>query len=424
MMEKLKSILLTLMIVSSLIQSYLLVFGEPRHGAAKENEYVEADVVGTRVSLDELLFPETIILHSGKETHTVLYPNNRFYTLIFESLKKRTFDSFRRSSSITVSPEWEEIRNKQPGVEIRFNEGIPFSVLKMLFLLKGDLPLDNELVQRIWIFTKDVKEDVKTYFLTEYNTYEARADLNNKDIEGYVGFNELQPTYRSKDGEIYLPDTAIEMTKFRVPYEPMTVEQFTKTLFVDPRNTRNFGNRDGSEIYTDGKRGLQIRNDQMWMSYTDPIPSVESRNDIKENLNSAVAFVNQHGGWNGQFAVKTIPQTPMFGKQMFTFRQYFDSYPIMSEKPEGFGLIKLVLQKGVVATYDRSMLSLGSRTLERSLTTIRGGKPLEDWLAANPRRPSIVGVYPAYQPVVMEKYIELNPVWAVEYRDGTYELMK
>lgn len=424
MMEKLKSILLAALIASSLVQSYFLVFSEPRHDPVKQNEYVEADTIGTQVSVEELLFPEQMILHSGKETHTVLYPNNRFYTIIFESLKKRTFDSFRRTSTMTANFEWEEIRNKQPGVELRFRGGVPFNILKSLFELKGDLPLDNEMVTRIWIYTKDVKEDVKTFFMTEYNTYEARADLNIKDVEGYVGFNELQTTYHSKDGDIYLPDKPIEMTKYRIPFEPMTVEQLMKTLFVDPRNTRNFGNRDGSQIYTDAKRGLQIKNDQLWMSYSDPIPSVDSRNDVRENLNSAVAFVNQHGGWNGQFAVKSIPQMPVIGRQQFTFRQYYDSFPIMSDRAEGFGLIKLVLQKGVVANYDRSMVTLENRRVERSLKTIEGGKHLDDWLMVSSKRALLAAIYPAYQPVVQDKFMELNPVWIAEYRDGTYETIK
>lgn len=423
MIERLKTIVLSLLVASSLFQSYLLVFSEPRHDPVKQNEYVEADKIGTQVSVDELLFPEQIILHSGKDTHTLLYPNTQFYNLIFESLKKRTFDSLRRSSTLTGNVDWEEVRGKQPGVELRFRGGIPFSILKSLFELKGDLPLDNEMVNRIWIYTKDVKEDVKTFFITDYNLYEARADLNIKDVEGYVGFGELQTTYHSKDGDIYLPDKPIEITKYRIPFEAMTVEQLTKTLFVDPSNTRNFSIRDGSQIYTDGKRGLQVRTDQ-WMSYSDPIPSVDSRNDVRENLNSAVTFVNQHGGWSGQFAVKSIPQTPVIGKQTFTFRQYYDSYPIMSDRPDGFGLIKLVLQKGTVANYDRSMLTLESRRLERTLKTLEGGKYLDDWLANSPRRTLVAAIYPAYQPVVQEKYIDLNPVWIAEYRDGTYEVIK
>ncbi|WP_127582177.1 YycH family regulatory protein [Paenibacillus koleovorans] len=425
MMEKTKSIVLTLLIFSSLVQSYYLVFGEPRRAPIKENEYVEANTIGTQLSVDEVVFPDQMIIHSGKETHTVLYPNSRFYTLIFESIKKRTFDSFRRTSMMTTGIEWEEIRNKQPGVELRFRGGIPFSILKTMFVLRGDLPLDNEMVTRLWIFTKDVKEDVKTYFQTEFNTYEARADLNNKDVEGFVGFQELQTTYHTKDGDVYLPDKPLEMTQYRIPYEPITIDQLIKTLFVDPRNTRNFDNRDGSQIYTDGKRGLQVKADPLWMSYSDPIPTVDSRNDVRENLSSAVTFVNQHGGWNGQFGVKSIPLTPIIGRQAFTFRQYYDSYPIVSEKAEGFGLIRLVLQRGVVASYDRSMLTLETRGVERSLKMIEGGKALDDLVTALPRRSLVAGVYPAYQPVLdKDEIMQLNPVWVVEYRDGTYEHLK
>jgi hypothetical protein len=62
--------------------------------------------------------------------------------------------------------------------------------------------------------------------------------------------------------------------------------------------------------------------------------------------------------------------------------------------------------------------------VERSLKTIEGGKTLDDMLNAYSRKNLIVSVTPAYQPVVRDKFMELNPVWAVELRDGTYDILR
>ncbi|PYI52412.1 YycH family regulatory protein [Paenibacillus flagellatus] len=423
MIEKIKTAVLAFLVLASLLQSYMLIFNSPRPMPTNQAEYVETDLIGTQMTAEELIFPDLIVLHTGKQTHTVLYPNHSHYKEIMKMLRGRTFDNFRRNAPVLTAVDWDEIRNKQQGVEVRFRSGIPFGILRTVLQLKGDLPLESESVNRIWIYVNRDAEEVRTYFLTEYNTYEARADLNNKNVEQMVGFGELQGTYHAKD-DFYLPDAPLEVPRYRIGINTMPIDQLQKTLFVDPRNTRNFRDKDGLERYTDGKRGLQIKPDQLWMAYSDPIPTVDSRNDVRENLNAAVQFINQHGGWNGSFLVKSIPQTQLIGRQQFTFRQYYDSYPIVSDRSDGFGLIRITLQNRIVANYERSMIMFDTSKVERSLRTIPGGKTLDDMLNGYSRKSFVVGITPAYQPIVQDKFMELNPVWAVELRDGTYDILK
>ncbi|MEF3305325.1 YycH family regulatory protein [Paenibacillus sp. GYB003] len=425
MIEKFKTALLAFLVLASLLQSYMLLFSSPRQAPTNQGEYVQTDLIGTQTTTAELIFPELIVLHTGKQTHMALYPNHLHFKEIMKMLKGRTFDNFRRSAPVLANIDWDDIRSKQAGVEVRFQRGgVPFSILKTVFQLKGDLPLDTEGVNRIWIYVSRETEEVRTYFQTEFNTYEARADLNNKNIEQMIGFGELLVTYHAKD-DYYLPDQPIEVPKYTIGVTSMPIDQLQKTLFVDPNNARNFRNKDGSDTYyTDGKRGLQVKPDLQWMSYTDPIPAVDTRNDVRENLNAAVQFINQNGGWNGSFMAKAITPSQLIGRQQFTFRQYYDSFPIIGEQNESFGLIRIILQNRVVASYERSLMMLDNTKVERSLKTIEGGKTLDDMINAYARKNLIVSVTPAYRPIVRDKTMELSPAWAVELRDGTYEYLK
>lgn len=424
MMEKSKTILLAFLVLLSLLQSYMLIFSSPRPLAANQPEYVQTDRIGTQLATLDLIFPEQIVLHTGQQTHKVLYPNHLHFKEIMKMLQGRTFDNFRRSSMLQGALDWNEIRSKQLGIEARFQRGgVPFTILKDVFQLKGDLPLDTEGVQRIWIYVNRESDEVKTYFQSEYNLYEARADLNNKNIEQMVGFGELLINYRLKD-DYYLPDQPLEVARYKIPVTTMPIDQLQTTLFVDPRNMRNYRKNDGSEIYTDGKRGLQIRPDQLWMSYTDPIPAMNSRNDVRENLNAAVQFINQNGGWNGSFLAGSLTQSQLIGRQQFTFRQYYDSFPIISDRSDNFGLIRTELQNRVVANYERSMMMLDNAGVQRSLQTLQGGKALEERIEAYPRKNLIVAIMPAYLPVVRDQEMELIPVWAAELRDGSYDIWR
>lgn len=58
MIEKLKSFTLFVLVVASLIQTYMLAYGKPYYELAEETEYIEPELVGTRAEADELIYPK------------------------------------------------------------------------------------------------------------------------------------------------------------------------------------------------------------------------------------------------------------------------------------------------------------------------------------------------------------------------------
>lgn len=426
MMETMKTTWLMLLVVFSLIQSYLLVFSVPEYDVNNQVEYVKANPIGTQAKAVDLLFPETIILHLGKNEHKVLYPKDTFYSMIYQTVTQGSFDSFRRSNVLGISLDMEDMRNKQ-GLEIRFRTGIPLSVMQTLLSIKGDLPFEASPITRIWFHVKDNQEEVRIYFLTENPlvVYEAtRVDITAKEIERFVGLGSFQPLYRYMEKEIYVPDQPYRVLGMKMPYDRFSTEQLQNIMFVDPSNTRIFKDRDGSEIYTDGKRGLQLKHELHWMSYSDPIPTMDSRNDINDSLNSAVQFINQHGGWNGNYMIAKIPRVQEIGRHTLVFQQVVDNFPIIHDKSEGLGFIRIVLQKGVVSNYERSMMILDMEKVVREERMLVGGTELEKLLEGYAKRALVNSLIPAYRPVVGEQHVELIPTWAVQLEDGSYELLQ
>lgn len=423
MMEKSKSVLLVALVFASLYQSYLLVFKTPKFDPVNQVEYVQTALPGTQSMVEDLLYPEQIVLHFGDGKHTVLYPNNTFFNMIFQPLRQRTFDGFRRSNAEAQILDWENIRNRRLGVELRFRNGIPFDVLQRIMLVKGEKPQENPLIVRIWFFAGENRDEVKTYFFTDNPQviFEAsRADLNTKDVERLTGLGVYQPIYKSDDGIVYIPEKPLQTVQLKARYKQVDIGQMQNSLFVDPGNIRNFKEKDGAEIYTDGQRGLQIHKETLWMSYSDPIPPAQSKNDANENLNAAVHFVNQHGGWNGDYMAVRVPASPQVGRQNFVFRQMIDSFPILSS--DNFGLIRLILNKGVVSNYERSMVLLDDQW-ERTETVLPGSKDLQQLLNSYGKKILIQAVIPAYRPVIIDGWVELTPKWAAELKDGSFEFL-
>ncbi|MNH92321.1 Two-component system YycF/YycG regulatory protein YycH [compost metagenome] len=428
MIEKLKTLSLTVLIVASLLQSYLLAYSAPKYDPIPQNDYVQTEALGNQIELNDSLFPDQIIVHMGDRKHSVLYPNSYSYRTILDNVKKRTFAGLRKTTMYLANINWDDVREKSRGIEVRFRNGIPINVLQNVLQIKGEIPVENDFITKIWIFVSDNKEEVRTFFFTDTMSmgYEVvEADFTTKDVENYVlDYAEPSNLYRSVNGEYYLPLNTIRVTGYTFPYTQFTAEQLKRSLFVDPGITRNLKERDGSEIYTDGKRGLQINKELRWINYSDPVARIENKNDLKSNLLASVQFVNQHGGWDGIYRISKMPLRQSYSDQNFVFRMFYDSFPVMSSTTEGFGIIKLNVQKELVASYERSLIIPDVEKVVRNDGILPSAEEVETRLKGYSKKSSIVSMFAAYRPRINEKTIDLTPVWAIELRDGTFEFME
>jgi regulatory protein YycH of two-component signal transduction system YycFG len=428
-MERIKSVILTILVIISLVQSYFLAYSSPKFDTVVQTDYVKNEVIGTPAERGDILFPEQIILHSGKNTHTLLPLSQQFYVMIYDNfLKRKFYDGFRRTEVASSNLNWDVIRKQNPGIELRFKEAIPLHVLESILQIRQDAPLVDAMITSIWVYVIDNTDEVHTFFLTDNpnDVYEAmKVDISADNVRKYVAFGEYLPPYHSQTGDYYLPDEAITLARIEASYSEFTADQLKRNLFVDPSMTRYFTERDLTQIYTDGKRALQLKNDTHWMKYSDPISiPVNNSNDTKENLLSSIQFINEHGGWNGTYNYSRMSSETETGPQTFLFRQYVNNYPLIGISPNNFGYIKLVLQRGVVSVYERSLININNDSIVPTESFLPGGKALDTLIEQYPNRLDIVSVFPAYQVVVLKgNKVDLVPRWAVELKDGTDEFI-
>lgn len=429
MIEKLKSLLLALLVCGSLLQSYYLAYSSPKLEPIDQTQYIETEQIGTQAEAGQLIFPGEMILHFGDSTHTVLYPQSNFYDMILKTLKGRAFDGLRVISDWKVN--WNDLSSKYQSVEIRFQKGIPLQVLNRNFQIRDNLVNPDESIRQMWLVVKEGQEEVMTYFLNDsgQTVYEAvNANLTVKDVQKFVGLGQYLPRYHRAGGSYYVPDEPIAAIRLSVPFDRITAEQMENTLFVDPDVTRNILERDGTEIYTDGKRGLQIKQEQQWMTYTDPIAPVESIFAAAEDLYTSVQFINQHGGWNGTFRLDGISNHALSGERMIRFQQYVGSYPlgnfpIVQTDSFKYGFIQVTLQNGTVSDYQRSLVKLNPDQTEKASYSLMGGELLTQKLFQHNEPGEIERVFPAYRPELNEDRIVFTPVWAVRLKDGTEQFL-
>lgn len=417
MKERFKSLTLFVLVLASLVQTYMLAYSKPYYEQVEESKYIQPELIGTRAEAADLIYPSDIILHLGDGQHVVFYPNNVFYDEIFDKVSVRSFGGFKQIERISV--DWYVLREQYRGVEIRFNEQIPANILESSLHIEGSLPNVEDTFDKIWISMNATGEDVRTFFFNSWNNviYEAtKADLTSKDVEQFVSFGDDYPTkYKSLTvgsniRTLYIPLTDLEMVKVRLGTEAFTPEQLQNNLFVNPGITRKLMERDGTEIYTDGKRGLQIYHDRHWMSFSDPIAPVETSARMPNHLLAAVQFVNQHGGWNGDYRIERYAVS---SNQEYVFRQYYRQYPIVDLDHQPLGMIKVVMNNGSIPLYERSLLTLLYPAM-REEVSLPGGEVLQEKIREHPERTLIERVYPAYRPTLEDDEVVLTPIWVID----------
>lgn len=425
MIEKSKTILLVLLVASSLLQSYLLAYHSSDFEPILESDYVETEKIGTQAASESLFYPQQIVLHKDSETHSVLYPEHTFFDMIYDRIRTATFEGIRTSASFTP-----QIRqdNQVNGVEIRFGSGVPLSVFNLFIPLKPDFVTQIDRISAMLLNVNKLSNKVDIFLVNESETavYEIiTTDITLEQVLEFIGLSELQVKHKIIRNQLYIPVEDIAMHTLIYKYTSITTEQMENILFPDPGITRNLPTRGGTEIYSDGKRGLQIKTSQLWMSYTDPIAPLEDKSDTREDLNAAVQFINQRGGWNGMFRIDYVAPILTDKGQRIIFRQYLPvypaAYPILEQDNQSFGHIAATLQGGTISEYERSLIIMEPLPASRSEKLLPGGQQLEDRLLAYNNLFDAQSVYLAYRPQITPEYVEFKPVWVVELENGVIE---
>ncbi|GAB6990984.1 YycH family regulatory protein [Paenibacillus pini] len=420
MREMMKSLLLTLLVVGSLVQSYYLIYRLPGGDSVTktENKYIKTDNMGPEEKVENLIYPDKMLIHLGEGKHTAFYPNSTFYNLIYSRLKGRSFESFQRIAS--ENTDWNKIRNEDPGIELTFSQGIPVSLLQRVMQIQSDSLFDAEQINRIWIYT--VPNETKAhalFFSTEgHVVYEAgKVDLTVQDVQQHVDFGKNWTPYSLvANGDYYIPEKNMDMVEADMDISVYTDEQMRSSLFFDPGITRYIQEKDGSQIYTDTKRSLQVRQEENWMSYSDPSAPPAGESSTDKDVLAAVDFVNEHGGWNGIYRLGLSGTS--LQKSQVVFQQYYGAYPILDTPNFHYGTMKLDLERGNVSAYERSLIYTKQEAQTKRMKKLAGGSVLKAELAEIAKSSRIEDLYPAYVPLLTEEGLHLSPVWAVKLSNG------
>jgi regulatory protein YycH of two-component signal transduction system YycFG len=329
--ERLKSVFLFLLVLSSLYMTYRLWFG-PRHLEEVAEYRLEPVQLEEPRPLSEIVAPRWICFQQGDTLYhfgpgsapyeqlwngvaallsELTYPNSQDEFLPLEESHFRMTLSFRPLLPIGEGMPW--LPGAPPAqlseIEFRAGETEAAAILKEAAgALEAALSLDQWQGQELARLAAELPLDDVT----------PCHRLDQEELRELTGLQ------FSLADEFIVPEPGLSLSVLTVRPEELDMETLLDTFFFDRRLVREIRERDGALIYTDGEKGLRIREG---LDFSFPLREQERATaDYATALNTAGRLLSWHGGWPEALRLENLSLIREANRQHMVYYACWDSY--------------------------------------------------------------------------------------------------
>ncbi len=305
MKQRLTTILLVLLVLSSLLLTYQLWYGRHRYDPIDE-EGPERVFFELPRSLADTITPERILVKAGDGYHLLRHGQEHF-VLIWGEL----------SSALQALIEYdyrarESLEDNQPDLRIYFDPLLPvgsgtpwlgkdryreISKLELWFGEEGTWIVLYETAGGDELALKlpgQVVPTVREAFSEELPHYELLTPEMLGPLTDQLAIK----------GELAVPLPPIEMPELYLNKEILDQDSLVSAFFVDRSLVRKIQEKSGAVIYTDGAKGLRIR---QGIEFSDPVQEKSLTNLSYLSILSACSkYICSYGGWPKELRLQKI----------------------------------------------------------------------------------------------------------------------
>jgi regulatory protein YycH of two-component signal transduction system YycFG len=440
MIERVKTCLMIGLIVASFALSGYLWNIQPRLENLGPSHYIAPQLVGHTVAMADLIKPSAAIFHTGDGRHLKATVDTDSYKDVIANTGKWDFYNFT-----VLKPgeeDWNQLLNKRRGIEITYRTPVPLDVFNRFFNSRSKLDVSLAGISRVWIYENRVDNAIYILYICDADktVVRARTSLSPSDFEalfkktgavrlpeqmvfhvqGAAAHGDVHPYMRP----IYLPKSEEMAWRYRDFFQPLTIRQVIGTLFADPNLTREVTERDGTMIYTDGSRLVSLPPSQRYLVYRDALQKSSGSQTAanSQSLEMAIDFVNQHGGWTGDYCLENSgDQQRKHESVVYQFRQQIQGYPLFGGE-EGQSIMAVETDGSAVFGFQRPMLQLDTYFERVPVHILSGADLLRELTHMKVNEKEITGIELGYKENIVYDYMVVRPVWVI-YRGGNSPLL-
>jgi regulatory protein YycH of two-component signal transduction system YycFG len=382
--EQIKSIILTLLVVSSIFLTWNLWTYQPSLEPIEENNITEDIVISAKKDIREIILPFKLFYHRNDKT----FGTQRHHEIerIINQMSTWNIYGVTDITRMLTDDEFKELVHGKDRVELIYPDVISFDVYKNI-LKFNDTDLPAETFDRIVIETTAESSDFATVYFVSYSeqrVFEARIDNSALQTfeDNFVSKSLKHPEYFAYDPtdsrRIYLPENSIDTNSYNYVTSPVSLDLFVNALFSEPNLVSHELTNIGDE-YNDDTSLMRVYTNNKTFSFVNIQEEAEEETNVTNLITQTSSFINDHGGWpqdasTYQYFSVRQPQ------RMVQYRMFMHDLPVFNES--GKSEFSVVLGKVNIYKYSRPYISLTSAIpSETSSVTLPSGREVLDRLA-------------------------------------------
>jgi regulatory protein YycH of two-component signal transduction system YycFG len=142
MFERLKTIALTILVLLSLLQTYVLVYRTPQFEQAVQSDYVQTEQADILLNVEQLLKPRMIVAHLGEQVHSVFYPQTPVYGNMLETWRQFTYKNLQKTD-MTLEQFYDQ-REQRLALSLQFEQDLELGTIQTLFNVTVDQEFQSQ----------------------------------------------------------------------------------------------------------------------------------------------------------------------------------------------------------------------------------------------------------------------------------------
>ncbi|MBM6616908.1 YycH family regulatory protein [Bacillus suaedaesalsae] len=420
--ENIKSILLTLLVILSLVLTWSLWTYQPQLAEIKRPDYIRDVNIGFEKEPISLILPQQILFH--KDHHTYGTMEGSEIRRIQSKLRQWSFDEFVDISA-RERDQYLDFVHGQEGIEVIFPTEIPIETFREIIKIE-DKEIRNISFDRIIIPLNEGKDELPiAYFVSYEDQYIYQASLNNFSQTGFKTeiYNRAisYPKYISFKidpfNTLFIQENSVQVNQLTYYSKSLSTEDFKDALFTNPSNVKRDIETVNEETYSDGSRALLIKDGLL--RYINP--TSESDEGIKSSgdyIQKSIDFVNDHSGWTDKYQFTNWDPN----KRSTLFRLHINGVPVFHHSK----LTSVYLEwdgTGLFDIYQRPLFKLHLPIdSETTKITLPPGQRVIDIIKSSPyvNIQKVKNITVAYQMTKDDTKVTVEPIWCI-FENGDWK---
>jgi regulatory protein YycH of two-component signal transduction system YycFG len=419
--EKVKSIILTILVVMSVILTWNLWSFQPNVENFENRTTVQEVTLSPKKDIKDIVKIDQVIFNIERKYFGTV--SSEEIDNLMNEISSWKFNSFNPVPSGEID-DVASIAENHDSVQIIYPGEIPSELFASIYKLNGKEVPSFHFNQIMLDFSSFDNDYGMVYFISHENqqVYSVRVlaasldHFRNTFFERAKQYDQYFSFTTGTDRTIYLPQNETELVNSQYLINKINTNDLKNALFSNPSLVQKNFTSTGEE-YTDGQNLMRENKDSHLITYINPSEVEKHDTNTEGLLQKSINFVNNHGGYTDNYRFVGLDK----GRKNVHFRIYGpEGYPVFGES-NPISKIEIEWASTEISSYRRSnfypglLISNPVKTLESGYVALEKIEKRDQF-----NRNLLQDIKIGYKMTMYGKTLSLEPSWFCLY-NGVWE---